>query len=97
MADIGDFEDDAIELISDSDDTPAAVMQFSEDGDGVEMLLRNGEIGRGPSPQLDLLAAYVLQVANRNGLDVGEVFEAVDERLAAWSEEGGIHLGEEDR
>jgi hypothetical protein len=96
MADLSDFEEDAVEMISQNDESPAAVMRASDD-EGVEMLLHNGDIQPGPSPQLDLLAAYVLQISNRNDLSVGEVFERVDDRLAAWSEEGGIHIGEEHR
>jgi len=97
MADLTDFQEDAVEMISSDSESPTAVIQMGEEG-GANMLLNDGKFAtRGPNPQFDLLAAYVLHLANENDLDVGEVFEAVDERLELWSEEGGIQVGQEQR
>jgi len=97
MADLTEFQRDAVEMISADAESPTAVIQMGDEG-GANMLLNDGEFAtRGPNPQFDLLAAYVLHLANENDLSVPEVFEAVDERLELWSEEGGIHVGHEDR
>jgi hypothetical protein len=93
MADLSDFQEDAVEMISRNDEAPATVVRIEDDG-SIEMLLHEGNIGPGPNPQFDLLAAYVAQLAERNDLTVGEVFERVDGRLAAWNEQGRVQAGE---
>jgi len=97
MADLTDFQKDAVEMISSDDESPTAVIQMGDEG-GANMLLNDGKFAtQGPNPQFDLLAAYVVHLSNENDLAVPEVFEAVDERLELWSEEGGIQVGHEDR
>ena len=97
MADLTDFQEDAVEMISSDAESPAAVVQMGDDG-GANMLLNDGKFAtRGPNPQFDLLAAYALHLANENDLAVPEVFEAIEERLELWSEEGGIQVGHEQR
>jgi hypothetical protein len=97
MADLTDFQADAVEMISSEAELPTAVIQMGDEG-GANMLLNDGQFAtEGPNPQFDLLAAYVVHLANENDLSVPEVFEAVDERLELWSEDGGIQVGHEDR
>ena len=97
MADLTDFQEDAVEMISADEESPTAVIQMGEEG-GANMLLNDGKFAtQGPNPQFDLLAAYVVHLSNENDLAVPEVFEAIDERLELWSEEGGIQVGHEDR
>ena len=95
MADLTDFQEDAVEMISSDEESPTAVIQMGEEG-GANMLLNDGKFAaQGPNPQFDLLAAYVVHLSNENDLSVPEVFEAIDERLELWSEEGGIQVGQE--
>ena len=95
MADLTDFQEDAVEMISSDEESPTAVIQMGEEG-GANMLLNDGKFAaQGPNPQFDLLAAYVVHLSNENDLAVPEVFEAIDERLELWSEEGGIQVGQE--
>ena len=95
MADLTDFQEDAVEMISADEESPTAVIQMGEEG-GANMLLNDGKFAaQGPNPQFDLLAAYVVHLSNENDLAVPEVFEAIDERLELWSEEGGIQVGQE--
>ena len=97
MADLTDFQKDAVEMISADAEAPTAVVQMGEEG-GANMLLNDGKFAtQGPNPQFDLLAAYALHLANENDLDVPEVFEAIDERLELWSEQGTIQVGHEHR
>ncbi|MDH5018876.1 hypothetical protein [Halobacterium rubrum] len=97
MADLTDFQEDAVEMISSDAEAPTAVVQMGEDG-GANMLLNDGKFAaRGPNPQFDLLAAYALHLANENDITVPEVFDAIDERLELWSESGGIQIGQEKR
>ena len=97
MADLTDFQADAVEMISSDAESPTAVIQMGDEG-GANMLLNDGKFAtRGPNPQFDLLTAYALHLANENDLTIPEVFEAIEERLELWDDAGGIQVGHEER
>ena len=63
MADLTDFQKDAVEMISSDDESPTAVIQMGDEG-GANMLLNDGKFAtQGPNPQFDLLASAQDQIA----------------------------------
>ncbi|MFB6269429.1 MAG: hypothetical protein ABEH83_05760 [Halobacterium sp.] len=87
MADLTDFQRDAVELISKDEGIPTAVLRYDYE-DGPEMLLQNGWADEDDfAPQFDLLAAYVAHLAVQSGKPTTEIYDEVQERIESWNEE----------
>lgn len=87
MADLTDFQRDAVELVSEREDLPMAVLRYDHEA-GPEMLLQNGWADADDfAPQFDLLAAYVAHLAVQSSTPTEEIYDEVQERIDSWNEE----------
>ena len=87
MADLTQFQRDAVELVSKQEDIPTALLRYDYE-DGPEMLLQNGWADEDDfAPQFDLLAAYVAHLAIQSGKPSEQIYEEVQERIDSWNEE----------
>lgn len=87
MADLTQFQRDAVELVSKQEDVPTALLRYDYE-DGPEMLLQNGWADEGDyAPQFDLLAAYVAHLAVQSGMSTEDIYDEVQERIESWNEE----------
>lgn len=88
MADLTEFQRQAVEMISDQEGIPTALLRYDVE-DGPELLMQNGWADENDyAPQLDLLAVYVAHLAQRAGMSTQAIYEEVDERHESWNTEG---------